>query len=78
MSKITCNKNHSGTTHLTPNHTRNVRAWECDGCGQMYVKFVVEAKPGMTPFATEASPTAAIRSSNHAKRLGLSGRIIPV
>jgi hypothetical protein len=72
--KIQCRHNHSGTRHLT----RHMGGWECDGCGAHYVSLVVEAKPGMTPFATETSMAAARSSSAHAQRLGLTGQITPV
>lgn len=71
---IQCQKNHSGTRNLT----RHMGGWECDGCGAHYVSLVVEAKPGMTPFATETSKAAARKSSSEARRLGLTGRVLPV
>ena len=52
--------------------------WECGGCGTHYVSLIVEAKPGMTPYATETTMSAARTSSRDAQRIGLTGRIIPV
>jgi len=69
--KITCNKGHSGNTHLTYHHG----GWECDGCGYHFTKFAVLAQIGHTPFSTEDSPAAAQKASLEAKRLGLDGRI---
>jgi hypothetical protein len=74
IMKIQCQKNHSGSRNLT----RHMGGWECDGCGAHYVSLVVEAKPGMTPFATETTIANARKSSAEALRIGLTGRIIPV
>lgn len=38
--------------------------------------YIVTAKPGMTPFATETTKAAAVKSARQAKRLGLDGKII--
>lgn len=72
--KIECRRNHSGNRSLT----RHMGGWECGGCGTHYVSLIVEAKPGMTPYATETTMAAARTSSRDAQRIGLTGRIIPV
>lgn len=74
MMNIQCRKNHSGNHNLT----RHMGGWECNGCGAHYVSLIVEAKPGMTPFATEKTMAEARKSSSEARRIGLTGRILPV
>ena len=73
MNKITCGKNHSGNKSLH----KHGKGLECAGCGQYYIgQYIVTAKLGMTPFATENNLRAANKSAKQAKRLGLDGAII--
>ena len=69
---ITCGKNHSGNNALV----RSGKGYECCGCGQHYVGFVVVSRRGMTPWATVHTMSAAAKASKAAKSHGMSGEIV--